>query len=718
MPRVVCPLCHSGFEANISRDNCAINCVTCGVAFNAMSFLTKDEFSKTKTPAVTLNSGSATSHSTRTGALPFDKSTGIRVAPALIAAGANGTSQKSPNVKSLQDELQQIRANLQTAEGEKQAAGEKRQDPPANPQLNEGSGFRVQGSGADVAALAPKSQEPRAKSEIPRAFTPAAPSIAITPPAPAPKPKPKTSARRPLLEGTFGPYDIEGEIARGGVGAVFRARERDGGREVALKVLLEGSESGDADRERFQHECETAKALSLPGMVQVYAVGEHDGRPFMAMELVKGRSLDKVISEKSLSVHDCLVLMKSVAETIGALHEAGYVHRDLKPGNILIDAFGSPKVADFGLVKSLDEITRLTASGLVCGTPAYMAPEQARGDGKAVDPRSDVWALGAVLYEMLSGKPPFQAENALRLMLRITKDQPQNLRRINMKVPQEVQEIVMKCLEKNPERRYPSARAMAVDIGHFLNAEPLESRTQAGMRVQRFIEGAAQNQRLLFKVAAGIAALAALVVLGRMALAPKEAGPLIELALNATADRSLEPEQRFEKAEKLLREAVSIDPKNGLAYLNLGLVVGRRAIDIQNKKVLDTHRMDEARKTIAKAAELSPQLRAESYRKSALLKMWLNDHVDEARLLEQAVELAPTNLSYREALGMAYWHIGADPRAAAGGQHLKSALREFQTIIGSDPSYPRVSQYINTLKQQFLLQPAATPAAITTAARR
>src|SRR5205823_337063 len=146
---------------------------------------------------------------------------------------------------------------------------------------------------------------------------------------------------------------------------------------IALKVLLEGDEAGETERERFRHECETAKALSLPGMVQVYDVGEFDGRPYMAMELVHGSSLDKVIPEKSLSVNDCLVLMKSVAETIGALHEAGYVHRDLKPGNILIDGFGSPKVADFGLVKSLDEVTRLTASGLVCGTPAYMAPEQA-----------------------------------------------------------------------------------------------------------------------------------------------------------------------------------------------------------------------------------------------------------------------------------------------------------------------------------------------------
>ena len=136
----------------------------------------------------------------------------------------------------------------------------------------------------------------------------------------------KKKIRRPILEGSFGPYDIEGEIARGGVGAVFRARERESGRIVALKVLLDGDEAGETERERFRHECETARALSLPGMVQVFEVGELDSRPYMAMELVNGRSLDKAIPERNLTVHDCLVLMKSVADTVGALHEAGYVH--------------------------------------------------------------------------------------------------------------------------------------------------------------------------------------------------------------------------------------------------------------------------------------------------------------------------------------------------------------------------------------------------------
>ena len=486
----------------------------------------------------------------------------------------------------------------------------------------------------------------------------------------------------------------------GGVGAVFKAREREGGRQVALKVLLDGEEAGEAERERFRHECETAKALSLPGMVQVYAVGELEQRPYMAMELVKGRSLDKIVPEKMLSVNDCLVLMKSIAETIGALHEAGYVHRDLKPGNILLDEFGSPKVADFGLVKSLDEITRLTASGLVCGTPAYMAPEQARGDGKAVDPRSDVWALGAVLYEMLASRPPFQAENALRLMLKITKNQPAPLRSINLKVPQDVNTIVMRCLEKSPERRYANARAMAMDIARFLNGEPLENATQP--KVQQFVAAAIRNRRaitaLLATAAVFMVALAAL----RWFMTPKDSNTLVAKGTAVLTDKSIKDHDRWIAAEKLFRDAASADPKNARAQLYLGSCLGREALE--NPDHIDNAKLDLAMQSTRRAAELDPQLWPDCHAQVAVFNKLMKDFVGESFELEQALKGQPSNLKYRDALAMAYWYAGSQTHQ---NDYYTKALKEYQNILSVAPEYPRVRDYIKQLQELTVRQTVA-----------
>jgi len=717
MTRVVCPLCKTGFQASISRDNFALNCVACGVAFSAASFLSKEDYATTDkqptgvtAPLTAAGAGRPESgayakpatSSTRTGGLPFMSGPDPTPKPQPAAAELRAEPAKKP-VHELRQRLKDIRARLQEKFAERNAAAAK--DGQAVPAAAEPVAAKVPEPQAPVAPAAP------ASLPVPPSAEAAGPPPAVEPP-PVPKQtsapaaaskspdKAKKSVRRPLLEGAFGPYEIEGEIARGGVGAVFRAKERDTGRPVALKVLLEGMEAGEAERERFQRECETAKALSLPGMVQVYAVGEHEGRPYMAMELVNGRSLDKVIPEKSLSVNDCLVLMKSVAETIGALHEAGYVHRDLKPGNILIDSFGSPKVADFGLVKSLDEITRLTASGLVCGTPAYMAPEQARGDGKAVDPRSDVWALGAVLYEMLTSHPPFQAENALRLMLKITKDQPAPPRKLNLKVPQDVHLIVMKCLEKDPRKRYPNARALALDIARFLNSEPLTVTTQT--RMQQFVSTAAQNRRPLIAAAAGVAAVLLVGVLARMVFAPREAGPLVERGYKVLAGRTLAEPQRLDSAEKCFREAMALDARCGKAYLGLGLCLARKGIDCQDRRIADSRKVSEAMAATNQAAELDPQLRGECHAQVARFNMWLKQHVDEAHELEQAVEFASGNLKYREALGMAYWNAGAQ---TSKPDYYKRAVREFQGILHDDPAYPKLREYIKQLQERFLAQP-------------
>jgi len=688
MPRVVCPICQTGFEASISRGNVAVNCVACGVAFNAAAFLSRDDFAA----GADKRSSSIARAVTERAAPAEKKISSVQKVPEFAEPASDAT--RTCGLPFMQDGELIPRSKPPAAA----STPLPRIDRPVPARASTASKLDVSADECPVATMEPPASVP---TPVPIAVAPAAA-------LPAPKiekaaEKPRKGSRRPLLEGTFGPYEIIGEIARGGVGAVFRAKEKETGRDVALKVLLEGSDAGECERERFQHECETAKALSLPGMVQVYAVGELEGRPYMAMELVNGRSLDRVIPEKSLSVNDCLVLMKSIAETIGALHEAGYVHRDIKPGNILIDAFGSPKVADFGLVKSLDEITRLTASGLVCGTPAYMSPEQARGDGKNIDPRSDVWALGAVLYEMLTSRPPFQAENALRLMLKITKDQPTPPRVLNLKVPQDVHCIVMKCLEKNAERRYPNARAMAEDISRFLNGQPIEIGTQPGERVQQLFTHVAKHGMLLTGVAGAVVAGLVLTVIVRSVFSPREAGPVVMQAYATLGDNALGKDARLDKAEGLFRNAIEIDARNGRAHLGLGLCTAGRAIDPATNRLLDMKKFADARALTAQAAQVDKTLNGEAHAQLARFNMWLKQHVAEAREREQAVAAAPTNLKYREDLAMAYWNAGAQTNQR---DYYNAAVQEFRGIMQQNPEWPRVREYIKVLQERFLTQSA------------
>ncbi|MCZ7646422.1 MAG: protein kinase [Planctomycetota bacterium] len=571
----------------------------------------------------------------------------------------------------------------------------------------------VNGAEQEEAAPAPKLELPAPRVHLeeeadevaPAAPEPASPAPKRTmldgadepepPAAPAPSRESQRGKRPPVLEGRFGPYEIECEIARGGVGAVLKAYEPKASRHVALKVLLDGDEADEVDRERFQHECETAKALALPGMIEIFDVGELDGRPFMAMELIEGKSLDKLIREQALTIHEGLAIMQSVAETVGRLHEAGYVHRDLKPGNILLDRYGAPKVADFGLVKSLDEVTRLTASGLVCGTPAYMAPEQARGESAKIDPRTDVWALGAVLYELLTGEAPFQAENALRLMLQITKETPRRPRLLNSRIPKEVEAIVLKCLEKNGERRYANGTALGEDLRRFLQGAPVEA--QKGQRVTQWLRTVRENRSLAWKLGLGLAAVVLVGVLVRVALAPREAGTLTERGWQALRAR------RMAEAEAAFRKALDLDASHAGAYLGLSQIVGLQGIDRARKQVRDPERFNEALALATRAAEADPALKSEAAVQRASLFMLAGRFGDEVRERENVVALRSDQPRHYQALALAYWNLGAQ---GGGREYYEKAQRAFHTVLNLQQDYPQTREHLKRLQEQFLIQRA------------
>jgi len=275
----------------------------------------------------------------------------------------------------------------------------------------------------------------------------------------------------------FGDYELLQEIGRGGMGVVYRARQLSLNREVALKMILRGNLASGADRARFRAEAEAAARLNHPGIVPVYEVGEVDGQPYFSMKYVPGRTLSQLLSERLLSPHEAARLLADVARAIHYAHRQGVLHRDLKPSNILIDEEGQPHVTDFGLAKRVQEAASLTRSGAVLGTPAYMAPEQAAGARGEVGPASDVFSLGTILYQMLTGRPPFQAASPVDTVLMLLEQDVVPPRVVNPKADRDLELIALRCLQKPVTLRYESAQSLADDLEAYLRDEPLAVRS-------------------------------------------------------------------------------------------------------------------------------------------------------------------------------------------------------------------------------------------------
>lgn len=271
-------------------------------------------------------------------------------------------------------------------------------------------------------------------------------------------------------------YEIVGELARGGVGIVFKARQDGLQREVALKLLIAGQLADTRARLRFQQEAEAAAQLRHPHIVTVHEVGEHEGQPFIAMELVDGGTLADLAREQPLPARRAAELVTKLARAVDCAHQAGILHRDLKPSNILIDTFAEPRITDFGLAKVLTGDTRVTLTGQMLGSPSYMAPEQVTGNAKAIGPATDIYALGAILYQLVTTRPPFQGDSAHSVLRRVESEDPVPPRRLNPGVPVDLETVILKCLEKSPTRRYPTARELAAELDRFSKGQPVHAR--------------------------------------------------------------------------------------------------------------------------------------------------------------------------------------------------------------------------------------------------
>jgi serine/threonine protein kinase len=381
---------------------------------------------------------------------------------------------------------------------------------------------------------------------------------------------------RPPLRLQFG-YEILGELGRGGMGVVYRARQAALNRTVALKMIRHGPDAGPIAVARFRREAEAVARLHHPNVVQIYEIGEQDGQPYLALELVEGPSLAGKLAGNPLPPREAAELVAALAHAVAHAHSRGVIHRDLKPANVLLEMPQTeagkqqetiqftagdsrpspdavrcvPKITDFGLAKYLAGDQAVTVTGAVLGSPSYMAPEQAAGKPEEVGPAADIYALGAILYECLTGRPPFRAPTALETLRLVADNEPVAVRQFQPRVPRDLETVCHKCLRKEASARYASAGELADDLGRFLRGEPV--RTRPAGPVERAWKWARRKPA----TAALIALLAVLPVAVALGVATHVARLSAEVRRSeAAAEEATRQQERADRNYRMARDAL------------------------------------------------------------------------------------------------------------------------------------------------------------------
>ena len=477
-------------------------------------------------------------------------------------------------------------------------------------------------------------------------------------------------------------YEIEGELGRGGMGVVFKAHQIALNRPVALKVVKSGGFASEAELIRFQNEAEAVAQLDHPHIVPIYEVSQVRGQHFFTMKLVSGNSLDKRLAEFASDFRASARLVATVAQAVHHAHQRGILHRDLKPANVLVDEQGGPHVTDFGLAKRLDASQEATHSGVMLGTPSYMAPEQASGARGGISTATDVYGLGTILYALLAGRAPFAGTTLIDTLEMVRSQTPEPPSQLNALVPRDLEIICLKCLEKEPQRRYQSALALAEDLDRWLRGLPILARpvgvtTRAMMWCRRNRALATLAALLLFALLGGVAgigwkwreaagervkaeAVNELLVRRLLAQASLEYDPLaknltVRELLDRTAARLGGWLEGQPDVEARIRETI------GGAYLSLG-------------------QHDQAAPQLEAALRLDTELYGPKHRDTLRTNNLLSSLLDQtgrglkaATLARQNLETAqrslgaadPITLDSAELLGTILWHLGKTDEAEA-----------------------------------------------------
>jgi tetratricopeptide (TPR) repeat protein len=463
-------------------------------------------------------------------------------------------------------------------------------------------------------------------------------------------------------------YEVLGELGRGGMGVVYLARKMALGRLCALKMILAGAHAGAAALARFQAEASAVARLRHPDIVQIYHVGEADGMPYLELEYLPGGGLDQALDGTPRPPESAAQLVEVMARAIAEAHRQGIVHRDLKPANILLDATGRPKVADFGLAKILGSDDGLTKSRAVLGSPSYMAPEQAEGNVQSVGATADVYALGAILYELLTGRPPFRAATALLTLVQVKESDPVPPSRLQPNLPGDVETICLKCLEKPPLRRYSTADALAEDLRRFLAREPILAKpVPSWVRAWKW----AQRRKALAAAVASITALILILLVGALYY-----NSLLRVSVR---------EARAAQREALDQRNRTFRNLNQLVFEVHAKLSRTPATRAARREVLDTalaglEEVAESAKTAAPdiGRAVAHQKLGDIFREISRMDDARKQYEAARMLAEQLAAVAPDDAAIAECLGRAFAGLGD---LSLHADRLEEGIEHFQRVV-------------------------------------
>jgi eukaryotic-like serine/threonine-protein kinase len=521
-------------------------------------------------------------------------------------------------------------------------------------------------------------------------------------------------------------YEIVGELGRGGMGVVYKARQRGLNRWVALKMVLAGAHAGAAQLARFQTEAEAVARLQHPNIVQIYDVGELDGLPYFSLEYIDGLSLDQKIHRQPQPPREAANLTETLARAMQYAHENGIIHRDLKPANVLMTTDGKPKITDFGLAKRLEEDSSQTKSGTLMGTPSYMAPEQARGEIKEVGPLADVYSLGAMLYELITGRPPFLASSAMDTIMQVTRDEAMAPTRIVPDTPPDLETICMKCLQKETDKRYPSALALAEDLERFQLGEPILARPVGG--VERFWRWCRRNPRIALLTGAvailliSVTAVSATAAV-RISQEQKEtlkAKNEAELAKDEAELRRAEAVAQREKADAEKKVAENMSKFSLQTLLELVTTVQAQLQNRPGMEKLKDAILNQALKGLDSVAEIAKgsalaartrggvyQRKGDMFLRAGKTKEAMKEYQESLKLFQHAMDELPADAPQGEILqyNVAVLHtkVAEASRqsgdAAAARRHYEEALRLRKALLQADLKSPEFKQFPKNVPQ-------------------